>query len=147
MSAPVTRWRRILVHHSAGVDTRECEAHGIRRYHVEARGWRDCGYHFLVERVGEGWVALMGRPLHWEGSHCPGQNREAIGVCFIGDFDEEGPPEQALDVGARLIAGLCAVLGIPLDEIHPHRAYRATECPGAAFPLERLRHLVGQVGP
>jgi N-acetylmuramoyl-L-alanine amidase len=138
---PPPRWERILVHHSASPDTSTVDTIALDRAH-RAKGWRMLGYHFTVERLGGDYHALMGRPLHWEGSHCPGENRRAIGVCLIGDFTEEPPPDRQLDVAALLLAGLCHACLIPSAQIHPHSAHRATECPGRAFPLDELRRRV-----
>jgi hypothetical protein len=133
-------WGRILIHHSAASERAGAvDFDQIRRHHVEANGWADVGYHFIVEKVGEGYRALMGRPLFQEGAHCPGQNRTAIGVCFVGDFSAAPPPEAMLVEGARLCAGLCSALKIPPGEIRPHRHFKATLCPGDSFNIEDLQ--------
>lgn len=138
-------WNKILVHHSASKDGAALDFDAIRRHHIQVNGWSDVGYHFLVEQIGEGARVLMGRPLYREGSHCPGQNQEAVGVCFIGDFTETPPSPSMLAEGARLIAGLSHALKIPPGEVYPHRRFRATECPGNSFPLEELRRRVSDL--
>lgn len=141
---PRPRWERILVHHSAGPDTSAVDTAAIDRQH-RAQGWRAIGYHWVVERIDGDWHAVMGRPLHWEGSHCPGQNQRAIGVCLIGDFTEEAPPTRQLEVAALLIAGLCHACLIPSGQVRAHREFRATECPGKSFPIEDLRRRVADL--
>lgn len=139
MTAP--GWKRILIHHSAGHDRPGLDLPSIRAQH-RAQGWRDVGYHFVVEEVDGATVALMGRPLSWEGSHCPGQNKIAVGVCLVGDFTKAPPSPALLGEAARLVSGLCAALRIPVSEIHPHREFKATACPGDSFPFEQFRGLV-----
>lgn len=132
-------WTHVLVHHSGTSDTGRADTAAHRRHHVQTRGWKDLGYHFVVERIGETWEVLVGRPLDMPGAHCPGMNRRAIGVCFVGDFTASAPPEEQLEVGARFLRGLCRQFRIPSDHIQAHRDYRSTECPGAWFPMEQLR--------
>lgn len=136
------RWERIVIHHSGTPDTPELETAGFRKYHTEARGWRDIGYHFVVERAGDDWEILAGRPLHWSGAHTRGQNTRAIGICLAGNFSEGPPPAGQLTAAARFVAGLLDVLGLTPDEIRIHRHYASTECPGATFDLPFFRQLV-----
>jgi len=135
-------WTEVIVHHSAGPDTPGVEAQGYRKYHVRARGWRDIGYNYVVERLGEGYEVICGRPLNWEGSHCPGHNQTAIGVCLAGDFTHAAPPAAQLAVAAKLIAGLLDTLDLPSEAVSAHRDHRATACPGEAFDLAVLLGMV-----
>lgn len=136
-------WREVIVHHTAsgGVDARTWDA--IRRFHVFDRGWQDIGYHFGIGRRDDGRPCVFrGRGLGTVGSHCPGHNASGIGVAFLGIYSQEEPPKDLLDEGAWLIASLCTTFGIKPEAIHGHREFRETECPGEAFPLERLRQQV-----
>jgi hypothetical protein len=139
-----SKWTHVLVHHSASPDSDDIDRDPIESYHVNQRGWRAIGYHRVYEIIGDRYHALEGRPLTWSGSHCPGMNSRAIGVCFVGDFTHEPPPSLQLEVGAIDIAGLCYLGGIPLINILPHRDKRATACPGDSFPmgqlLKRVKH-------
>ena len=58
----------------------------IRRWHVQDRGWRDIGYHFLVDRDGRFGI---GRPLEDMGAHCKGHNKGTVGICLLGGFGSE----------------------------------------------------------
>lgn len=137
-------WTHIVVHHSAGHDTDALDTAGIRRFHERDRGWRDIGYHFLVERVGDYYTSVSGRPLTLKGSHEPKANSTGIGVCFVGNFSLHPMPHEQVEAGAQLIAGLVLLLGGAGSErevagkIKPHRHYKATECPGKDFPLDTL---------
>lgn len=115
--------------HDAGTAAKVAE---IRRWHMQDRGWRDIGYHFIVDRDGS--VAL-GRPIEQTGSHVKGRNAGTIGVCLIGghgssaydDFSENFT--QAQDKAARgLIADLRERFGnVPVSG---HNDYAAKACPG-----------------
>ena len=132
----------MVIHHSATTDGDLADAAAFRRHHVEVRKWRDLGYHFVCERVGEDFEILAGRPLNVPGAHCPGMNSRGIGFCFAGNFEVSPPPDGQLDAAARFLAGLLEQLWIDPELIVPHGDHRPTACPGAAFPLEELR---GQV--
>jgi len=134
---PLSRWRRILIHHAAAPDTARQDADAIRRYHTApppgGRGWTDVGYHWLVERVDGVARAVPGRPETRSGSHCPGQNAVALGVCVVGDFRLAPPAPDVLDALVELLIDLCERHGISEEEIHGHRDFRQTECPGRAL--------------
>lgn len=143
-------WNHVVVHHSAGHDTAGLDTEGITRFH-KSKGWRDVGYAFLVERVGDYYVAIAGRPLVWAGAHEPKANRSGIGVCFVGNFSVTDLPREQLEAGARLIAGLLVLIAdvtVKPDVaalVKPHRHYKATECPGTRFPLEALHARVWEL--
>lgn len=142
---PMPRWDKILVHHSAGKDTRELQYDDIERYHERVRGWADIGYHRVVERVEDAYVTIYARPLWRPGAHCPGQNSKAIGWCLVGDFTKDSPPGDQLIEAARGIAEMILVLGLDHDiakTVQPHRAFKATQCPGNSFPMDRLHRLI-----
>lgn len=151
-------WKHVIVHHTASRDTEALDSEKVRRFHVQGRGWRDVGYHFLVEDVGGHYAAIVGRPLHMPGAHAPGWNHRALGVALVGDFTEATPPDEQLECAARLTASLILVLEMPRkiptsDDLEtgrmrdyspepwgvfPHRYVRPTECPGTRFPWDRF---------
>jgi len=76
---------RIIVHCSAtrhGVTPKQ-----IKRDHVQNRGFSDCGYHYIIDSGGT--VHHM-RPVNKAGAHCKGQNKDSIGICYIGGRDYKG---------------------------------------------------------
>lgn len=137
-------WRYVVVHHSAGPDTDWCEAELYRRDH-RARGWADLAYHGVVELIGDAYQFIGGRPLNRPGAHCKGHNSEALGICLVGDFSEWPPLDAMLEVAAAHIAGWLDAFGLTGDVeglVRRHRDLRPTACPGAAFPIDQLRHMV-----
>lgn len=137
----MSRWEGIIVHHTASTDTEGPDIQAYREFHVRQRRWRDLGYHFVCELVGDEWEVLAGRPLNMSGAHCPGKNGSHIGFAFAGDFSSSPPPVEQLAVGCRFLAGLVECLDIPLGAIEPHRNHRQTVCPGV-LDVEALRELV-----
>ena len=139
-------WKYIMIHHSLTRDGKVVDWNAIRRYHVKVRGWRDIGYHWGVERVGESYVVQKGRPMNTPGAHCREghMNFKAIGVCFVGNYDLEPPPYPMLVFGiANLIIPLMRNFGIPVENIVAHRDYaHYKSCPGKMFDMDEFRDMV-----
>ena len=57
------------------------KANEIRRWHVEDRGWSDCGYHYLIDRDG---TVIDARPLSRKGAHAKGHNTGSVGISLFG---------------------------------------------------------------
>lgn len=134
-------WKVIMVHHSASHDTKAVDAEQFEKWH-KAKGWKDIGYHWIIEKIGDRYHSIMGRPMYMQGSHSTGMNSKALGVVFAGNFQESRVPQEQLEEGADLIAGLCFGLGIGSSEVVAHRDFRQTLCPGELFPMARLRDMV-----
>ena len=52
----------------------------IRKWHIK-RGFSDVGYHYVVLLDG---TIQLGRPLEQQGAHVRSNNRNSIGICYIG---------------------------------------------------------------
>lgn len=170
---------RAFVHHTAGPNgyTRE-EAPGIVRaimaYHVEANGWSDIGYNFLVDRFGtiyEGRAGGMDAAV--VGAHAGGFNTFATGVALMGTYTTATPEPVMIDALAEVLAWKAdihhfhpqqvdqATSGgstryvedtvVTLDNISGHRDVSLTTCPGdgsyALLPeiRDRVRELAGEL--
>ena len=130
----------IVIHHSATPDNitlKDFDA--IRRHHLN-QGWRDIGYHWVVEKVNGILTAIPGRPEWGTGAHCPGRNQDGIGICVVGNFQETVPDPEIYPVVANLCKQIMA--RHPIQEIGGHRDYTATACPGQHFDIEKVRQLV-----
>jgi len=82
--------KKIIIHCS---DSEFGDVHLIDAWH-KARGWRGCGYHYVITNG----VAIHGKPYNPEldgiiqqgrqlrevGAHCWGHNRDSVGICLIG---------------------------------------------------------------
>jgi hypothetical protein len=58
----------------------------IKRWHTQERGWRDIGYHWLIDRDG---TYAQGRPETEIGAGVAGHNSGVIHVCLIGGKDSD----------------------------------------------------------
>ena len=131
---------------------------------------KDIAYHFGIELVGSpiignkellkarppqdareifegGHEVLIGRPLDQEGAHCAaqGMNQKALGICFIGNFDESPVPEAQWQKGIVLVKSLINLLDIPVSFIMGHRDYAPKSCPGKLFDMEKFRQEVAWI--
>jgi N-acetylmuramoyl-L-alanine amidase len=134
-------WTYIIVHHTGA---EEKDAAQVRRYHLSL-GWRDVGYHFIIERNGK---VVEGRNLETTGAHCNtgGMNSRGIGVAVLGNLENHPPlPPQSSSL-LELLRKLTESLGIPPANVLGHREVpgSATVCPGRFLEMEKLRSLLLQ---
>lgn len=116
---------------SAASKTRE-----IKLWHTRDRGWKDIGYHWVIDRDG---TTVPGRPVEQVGAHTQGRNTGTIGVCLIGghgssasdEFSKNFTPEQDRALRA-LIARLRQQYGAL--EVSGHNQFAAKACPGFNAP-------------
>lgn len=72
----------VVVHHTDTYEDQIIDYDNVYKWHVEDRGFKDVGYHFLILRNGDLQVA---RPISREGAHClKGHNANSIGLAFVG---------------------------------------------------------------
>lgn len=71
----------IVIHCADTPATMDIGAKDIRKWHVEERGWRDIGYHFVIRRDG---TIETGRSKATAGAHAKGYNGFSLGVCLVG---------------------------------------------------------------
>ena len=104
----------------------------VRRWHVEGNGWKDVGYHFLIDRDGK---LAKGRPLEQTGAHTRGKNTGTIGIALFGGhggattdaFADHFTSEQ--DAALRnLLADLRARFP-SIAKVSGHHEYAAKACP------------------
>ena len=108
----------------------------IKRWHVEDRGWKNIGYHYLIDRDG---TVVKGRPIEQVGAHVSGHNTGTIGISLFGGHGSAetdmfhdhfaNAQEAALH---KLIADLRKRFGI--IKISGHNQYAAKSCPGFNVP-------------
>ena len=150
--------RYAVVHHTAGVNSyTKTEAaaivRAIQRYHVQANGWNDIGYNFLVDRFGTVYEGRYGGvDANVVGAHAVGFNTGSVGVALLGTYGATAPSASAeralssllswrLDLAHVDPASLLTVAsggspkfaaGVPvtLRAVSGHRDVGLTECPG-----------------
>jgi hypothetical protein len=140
-------------------------------FHKYGNGWNDIGYNFVVDRYGQIFEARAGGiDEAIVGAQAGGYNVYSSGIALLGTFSSSGPPRQAFEALAHLLAWKLALHGIEvpgtvtvevtsggapysryragtpvrLDRISGHRDADSTTCPGAGMyrQLPRLRQRV-----
>ena len=109
---------------------------GVRRYHMNERGWSDIGYHIGVGPDDSIWLL---RPIERSGAHCLNHNAHSIGVVMIGNFDEEDPWENGAQMAAEAVAAICKRYELSSDDVRFHREFANKTCPGNCMPLYSFR--------
>lgn len=138
---------KLIIHHSLTKDGKVNDWAAIRRYHVEVNKWKDIGYHYGIELVGDEYVIQKGRAEWRVGAHVLGMNSKSLGICVVGNYDLAEPPEAALNLLANLCARLCKKYKLKLADIETHHKYASYKtCPGTKFPMDKLRAKVRELG-
>jgi N-acetylmuramoyl-L-alanine amidase len=104
--------------------------------------FKDIGYHFGIELIGDYYEVLIGRELDEIGAHCPdmGMNRKGIGVCAVGNYDITAPPSLLLARTLRLVSSLQETWKIRTPNVLGHRETGAPKsCPGKLWDMAEFR--------
>jgi hypothetical protein len=142
--------RVMFVHHtvttngySSAAQARQ-QVFNICSWHVNANGWKDIGYNFLVDKYGniyEGRRGGVDRAVI--GAHTGGYNSGSIGVAFLGTHTTTAPTAAARAAFVQLAAwkmdlhginphGRSGVNGRTFNNLSGHRDAGSTACPGNA---------------
>lgn len=124
---------QIIYHHSASAIK---SPESIHEYH-KSKGWSGIGYHYYIGKDGK---IYNGRPENAEGAHTKGQNKNSIGICLEGNFEEE---EITLEQSQSLYEiSMYITLKYDIYKIIGHRDAGETLCPGKNFPIESMKDRV-----
>jgi len=135
-------WTHIIIHHSLTKDGLVVDSEAIKKYHIEVKGWIDCGYNWLAENVNNEMAYIEGRLMTMYGAHTKGMNHCAIGICLIGNYDIVEPTHLQYFYLASLCRELMRKFGIPIYRILGHRSFSAKSCPGELFNMVKLRNYI-----
>jgi len=114
---------------------------GVRHYHMDTKGWRDNGYHWMIAPNGDVWRC---RPMLETGAHIAGRNEHTVGISFIANFDVQDPATfGGLRAGYQVIAALCRRYELDLPNIRFHREFADKTCPGTKTTFAMVRGGVG----
>jgi hypothetical protein len=142
--APVRagRWQYIVVHHS-GVDTGTMK--GMDHYHRDVRHMENgLAYDFVIGNgsgMGDGEIAVSRRwTLQLDGGHLASeaQNKIALGICLVGNFDEHPPTHKEMESLRALVVALMARCDLTPRAVKTHQQINIvhTRCPGTKFPTQ-----------
>jgi LysM repeat protein len=144
--APVRpgRWQYIVIHHS-GVDTGTVKA--MDQYHREVRHMENgLAYDFVIGNgsgMGDGEIAVGRRwTQQLDGGHLASeaQNKVALGICLVGNFDEHPPTAKEMESLRALVNALLIRCQLTPRAVKTHQQINTvhTRCPGALFPVRSL---------
>ncbi|CAC5388582.1 PGRP [Mytilus coruscus] len=132
ISVPVPN---IYIHHTDGNQCTSSSAcitrmTQIQNYHMDARGYDDIGYSFLI---GEDGKIYEGRGWDRIGAHTKNYyyNSRGYGISFIGNFMFRAPNTAALNAAKSLIQ--CGIHNGKISgsyDLYGHRDIKSTLCPG-----------------
>lgn len=146
------KWKAIIVHHSA---TSAGSMASFDNYHRIDNGWEGVGYDFVIGNgngSGNGQVQVTFRWTQQKtGAHCKTDftnwaNRDAIGICLVGNFDKTVPTYSQMSSLIKLIRFLRNRYNIPKSRIYGHnttpRHSTKTDCPGKRFSISKLKSML-----
>ncbi|MCY3021434.1 MAG: peptidoglycan recognition family protein [Planctomycetota bacterium] len=143
-TVPARAWKYIVMHHSA---TAGGSAQSFDRNHRE-RGWRCLAYHFVIGNGnGQGDGEIIAGPRWYSqaaGAHANANeyNEYGIGICLVGNLDDQPPTPAQWAVTRALVARLRALYNVAGTDVVGHNQIRnggSTACPGKLMPLAELR--------
>lgn len=130
---------RITVHHD-GIDaftttSRDAAARRleqIRQSHLNRKGepFGDIGYHYLIDPAGRVW---QGRDTSWQGAHVAGQNPGNLGICVLGNYNQQSPNRAQCAAVDRFVRMQMQRYGVGIQNVKVHRELAQTECPGRSL--------------
>lgn len=157
-----------FVHHTVGANDYSADQvpgilRSIQAYHMDANGWDDIGYNFLVDRFGRIWEGRGGGiERSVIGAHAGGFNTNGTGVAILGTFTDSPTPAAATTAVSRLLSWKLPHHGVDpasqtnvqsrgstrypdgtvvaLQNVSGHRDVSQTSCPGG-----RLYERLGQI--
>lgn len=136
------RWKYIVIHHS-GVS--EGTVKGMDRYHRDVRHMENgLAYHFVIGNgngMGNGEIAVGHRwSKQLDGGHLASlaQNKVAIGICLVGNFDKTAPTATQMKNLNALVRALMSRCNISAANVKTHQQINVigTKCPGSKFPAK-----------
>ena len=144
------KWTAIVIHHSG---TKKGNVAIFDKWHREGRHWEGVGYDFVIgngTNSGDGQVEVTFRWLQQRvGAHCKTPdnwaNRNAAGICLVGNFNQTTPTARQMRSLVKLVRFLQNRYGIPKSRIYGHNTTPGagkTDCPGKRFPMARFKSVV-----
>jgi hypothetical protein len=138
------RWQAIVIHDSgelvgtpASLDER-----------ARKQGLRGLGHQFVIGNgsgmadgelfVSQRWMDQVAG-AHTAGDNAEWFNRQAIGICLVGDGNRQRFSPAQIKRLHELTRVLCVRLGIPPDRVYLHSQIAPTTSPGRLFPEATMR--------
>lgn len=137
-SRPLRILSAVVVHHSA---TTSGTPEAFARYHV-GQGWPGIGYHYVIGRDG---LVYKCQPASVISYHASGANAHSLGVCLVGNLDEQQPTPEQMAALMELLQDLIKWYGIKPGHVIGHREVPGTHksCPGRHIDMQEIRRKLG----
>ena len=142
-------WSAIIIHHSATDKGSEAI---FDKDHKSNNGWVGIGYDFVIGNGNGSSNGQVEVTFRWQqqktGAHCKTDytnwaNKDAIGICLVGNFNKTSPTSRQTSSLLRLVRFLSKRYNIPKSRIYGHnttpRHNTATDCPGKRFPMANFK--------
>ena len=135
--------KKLVMHHSASKKSTTTKS-DIDEWHKQ-RGFSQIGYHKVVESNGK---IVSGRSEKRQGAHAKGTNHNSLGVCVVGDFENETPSAAQIRSVVKVLVEWCKKYKLTSTDIYGHKnvpgATTKTSCPGEhlASLLPRIKRKV-----
>lgn len=130
----------IILHCSATPEGKDIKTETIRNWHVKGNGWKDIGYHYVIELDGS---VKDGRPVEQVGAHCKNHNSNSIGICYVGGIDDKRKPKDTRTVQQKesmflLVYRLLNLYGLSFENVYCHNQFDNKSCP--SFKIGQFRN-------
>ena len=119
---------RIILHCTATKEGKDYSVETIRQWHLK-RNFSDIGYHYLIGLDG---TIHLGRPVFKQGAHTKSENKDSIGVAYVGGLDLDGKPKDTMTSMQEIgLLQLYNSLNITFGKLslHGHNEYSTKACP------------------
>lgn len=121
---------KIIIHCTDSPDNRDFDIANVSEWH-KARGFLPslytglyCGYHYLIKRDG---TIQVGRYEVEQGAHCKGQNKDSIGICWVGS---QSITHQQYDALCNLTCSVLTKYGLEPKQVFGHHEFNSGKtCP------------------
>lgn len=121
---------KIILHCAATPEGKHFTVEDIDSWHKK-RGFKCIGYHYVIYLDG---TIAQGRTEDQIGAHCTGENKDSIGICYIGGCDKNGKPKDTRTQAQKesmviLIKDILNRYNLKDSDIHFHYEYANKACP------------------
>lgn len=141
------KWVYVVIHHSGTQSGSVASIHQNHRQRKDKQGqpWLGIGYHFVIGNgsgMEDGKIESTFRwkqQIHGAHSGSAVHNANGIGICLIGNFQENAPSKKQIAAVTQLIKTLATKYKIPSRLVIGHNTVKPTACPGKLFPLQDVK--------
>lgn len=119
----------IVIHCSFTPQGRDVKASEIKRWHIEENGWKNVGYHNIIEIDGN---VVKGRSISEKGAGVLNHNHHSIHICYVGGMSLDGKPQDTRTLAQKETLLLLLIFYkdlFPNAKILGHRDLAIRDCP------------------